>query len=44
MAHHEHGHMNIEQQQHTFHGFLRITQWVVGLVFVLLLLLAAFNS
>ncbi|QDL94377.1 aa3-type cytochrome c oxidase subunit IV (plasmid) [Paroceanicella profunda] len=39
-----HGGRDITQQQHTFHAFIRLTQWAVGVIFLGLLFLALVNS
>jgi hypothetical protein len=44
MAEHKHGNMDIRDQERTFAGFLRFTQWAVGIVFVVLVFLALANS
>ncbi|MBY6092427.1 aa3-type cytochrome c oxidase subunit IV [Pseudooceanicola sp. 502str34] len=44
MAEHKHGTMNIEPQEKTFNGFITATKVVVGIVFVVLLIMAVFNS
>lgn len=44
MSDHEHGKMNIEEQQKTFSGFLRLSTWVAGLSIVLLIFIAIVNG
>lgn len=44
MAEHEHGTMDIEEQEKTFEGFIRWTIRVVIISFAVLLFLAVFNS
>lgn len=44
MAEHEHGTMDIEDQEKTFEGFIRWTIRVVIISFAILLFLAVFNS
>lgn len=44
MGQHEHGSMDIREQEKTFAGFLRATVWVVGVVIGVLIFLAFANS
>lgn len=44
MAEHKHGQMDIEEHEKTFHAFLRISGYVVGVVIFILIFLAIFNS
>jgi hypothetical protein len=39
MAEHRHGDMNISEQEKTFHGFLKLTGYVIVVVVAILLLL-----
>ena len=44
MAEHEHGTMDMTEQEKTFDGFMRWTMRVVILSFAVLIFLAVFNS
>ncbi len=44
MAEYKHGEMNIDVQEHTFHGFIRAATTVAGVAVFVLLFLAVFNS
>lgn len=44
MADHEHGKMDIKEQEKTFEGFIRVSTWVVIISVAILLFLAIFNS
>lgn len=44
MSDHEHGKMNIEEQEKTFSGFVRLSAWVAGLSIVLLIFIAIVNG
>ncbi len=44
MAEFKHGTMNIEQQEKTFHGFVKGAMWLAGIVIAVLIFLAVFNS
>lgn len=43
-GHHEHGSMNIRDQQKTFAGFVRFSIWTVVVVIVVLIFLALANA
>ena len=44
MAEHEHGSMNIEENEKTFAGFVRLVIWGSGISIGVLIFLAIFNS
>lgn len=44
MAEHEHGKMDIAEQEKTFMGFIRVSVWVTVLSIGALIFLAIFNS
>lgn len=44
MAEHKHGSMNIEAQEKTFAGFVRLTTNAVIVIIVMLILLALING
>ena len=44
MAEHKHGSMDTRDRERTFAGFLRFTQWTVGIVIVVLVFLALANG
>ncbi len=44
MADYKPGNMDIREQERTFASFLRFTQWVVGIVLVVLVFLALANA
>lgn len=44
MAEHEHGSMNIEVQEKTFNGFIRLTTWGAGISIAVLIFLALANA
>jgi len=44
MAEHEHGKMDITEQEKTFLGFIRVSVWVVILSLSALIFMAIFNS
>jgi len=44
MAEYRHGSMDIEQQQKTFHGFIKAGMWLAGVSIGVLIFLAVFNS
>ena len=44
MAKHEHGKMDISEQEKTYSGFIRITVWTVAVIVVILVFLALINA
>lgn len=44
MADHEHGKMDITQQQKTFQGFVKMATWVAGLSILVLIFMALVNA
>lgn len=44
ITHHEHGTMNITQQQKTFAGFIRLSIWVVVVSILILIFMALVNA
>ncbi len=44
MAEHEHGSMDITEQEKTFNGFMRAAVWVVVIVIAILIFLALANA
>ena len=38
--HHEHGTMDVTEQEKTFAGFMRWTVWILAIVFVILIFMA----
>jgi Ni,Fe-hydrogenase I cytochrome b subunit len=44
MSEHEHGKMDITEQEKTFEGFIRVSIWVVAISLAALIFLAIFNS
>lgn len=44
MAEHEHGSMDITEQEKTFEGFIRWSIWVAAVSIGIILFLAIFNS
>lgn len=44
MSDHEHGSMDITEQERAFAGFVKFWIWVFGFSFAILLFLAIFNS
>jgi len=44
MAEHKHGEMDIEVQEKTFEGFVKIVTWSVIVILVTLVLLAMING
>ena len=44
MAEYKHGSMDISAKEKTFHGFIRVTIWVVGIALAALVFMAVFNS
>ncbi len=44
MADHEHGKMNIDEQERTFGGFMRVAAIGVTIVFAVLIFLALVNA
>ncbi len=44
MSKHEHGKMDITEQEKTFEGFLRISVWTAVISIVILILLALING
>ena len=38
--HHEHGTMDVTEQEKTFVGFMRWTVWILAIVFVILIFMA----
>jgi len=44
MSKHEHGTMDVTDQEKTFAGFMRFWVWVFGLTLVVLILLAIFRT
>lgn len=44
MSDHEHGKMDIREQEKTFAGFMKVSAWVVGLSIGALIFMAIFNS
>ncbi|MFC7705683.1 aa3-type cytochrome c oxidase subunit IV [Plastorhodobacter daqingensis] len=44
MAEHKHGEMDIQEQEKTFHGFIRFTKWGVIIVIGVLIFLALANA
>lgn len=41
---HEHGKMDITEQEKTFEGFVKASTWVAGVAIGILVFLAIFNS
>lgn len=44
MSDHEHGSMDITEQERAFAGFVKFWIWLFGISFAILLFLAIFNS
>lgn len=44
MADHEHGKMDVTEQEKTFAGFISVSIWVVAISIGVLIFLAIFNS
>ncbi|EAQ04445.1 Aa3-type cytochrome c oxidase subunit IV [Pseudooceanicola batsensis HTCC2597] len=44
MAEHKHGEMDIEDQEKTFDGFVKMSTWVAVISIGILIFLALFNS
>ncbi|MCA8867710.1 MAG: aa3-type cytochrome c oxidase subunit IV [Rhodobacteraceae bacterium] len=44
MAEFKHGTMDVSAQQKTFHGFIRVAMWIIGLCLAALVFMAVFNS
>ena len=44
MSDHEHGKMDVTEQEKTFEGFIRVSTWVAGISIGILIFLAIFNS
>jgi len=44
MGEYKHGSMNIEEQEKTFAGFIRVSIWVAGLSIAAVIFMAIFNS
>ncbi len=44
MAKHEHGSMDIEEQEKTFDGFLRFSAWTAIVCILVVIFLAVYNS
>ncbi|MBD3625182.1 MAG: aa3-type cytochrome c oxidase subunit IV [Rhodobacteraceae bacterium] len=44
MSEHEHGKMDITEQEKTFEGFIKFWIWLFGISVAILLFLAIFNS
>jgi hypothetical protein len=44
MGEHEHGGVDIREREKTFRGFLRMSMWVAGIAFGILIFLALANS
>lgn len=44
MAEHEHGSMDVTEQEKTFEGFIKVSIWVAGISIGALIFLALFNS
>ena len=44
MAEHEHGSMDIKEQEKTFEGFVTYTKWVVIVVICVLIFMALVNA
>lgn len=44
MAEHEHGKMDITEQEKTFAGFIRFSVWTAAISIGILIFLAIFNS
>lgn len=41
---HEHGTMDVTEQEKTFAGFIRVSTWVAGISIAVLIFLAIFNT
>ena len=44
MSDHEHGSMDVTEQEKTFAGFVKVSSWVVYISIGVLIFLALFNS
>lgn len=44
MAEHKNGEMNIEVQEKTFHGFIKMVTWGIVICILVLVFLALFNT
>lgn len=44
MAEHEHGKMNIDVQEHTFEGFIKICSYAAVAIIIALILIALINA
>ncbi len=44
MSEHEHGKMDITEQEKTFAGFMKMWVWIFGISAAILIFLAIFNS
>ncbi|MFV0303360.1 MAG: aa3-type cytochrome c oxidase subunit IV [Paracoccus sp. (in: a-proteobacteria)] len=44
VAEHKHGEMDTTQQESTFHGFVKLSTWVVIIAFVVLIFMALTNA
>ena len=42
MAEHKHGEMDISVQEKTFAGFMKWTNWTVGIILLIIVLMAIF--
>ncbi|WP_101068767.1 aa3-type cytochrome c oxidase subunit IV [Roseovarius salinarum] len=44
MAEHEHGNMDIEEQEKTFEGFVKASAWVAGLSIAVIVFIGLING